>query len=157
MSARASQARAKRARTPAGLRLVRRRSRRLIKRTRSTRMAPVALLMTICVAAVIFGVLLEQVVLAQSAFELSKIRNRLTEVEARHEELVLEAAQLESPDRVRTYARRVLGMVEPSRVEYLTAEVPGAARTRLAGAPRGASIPGEGQASTWVLSPGTSP
>ena len=68
MSAQPSEVRTpKEWRTP--LELVKRKGRRLVKRKRNTRSAPLVILATICVGAVIFGVLLEQVVLAQSAFK----------------------------------------------------------------------------------------
>jgi hypothetical protein len=76
------------------------------------------------VGAVIFGVLLEQVVLAQSAFKLSQINEQLEAAEAKHEELLLNAAMLEAPGRIERYARTRLGMVDPPHVEYIVANVP---------------------------------
>lgn len=75
--------------------------------------------------AIVMGVLLEQVTLAQSAFELSKIRREFAVAEARHEELLLEAARLDSATRVERFARRSLGMVDPApgQVEYIVADV----------------------------------
>ncbi len=56
------------------LHVVRKGPRRLIARDRSRRRAPVIVVGLICVVAVIFGVLLEQVMLAQSAFKVEKLR-----------------------------------------------------------------------------------
>jgi cell division protein FtsL len=80
-------------------------------------------LAAVCVAAVVFGVLLEQVILAQSAFKLASIRRQTAAAEARNEELLLEVTKLQSPSRIERYARSVLGMVEPARVEYVVAAV----------------------------------
>jgi len=69
----------------------------------------------IAAGAVIAGVLLEQVVLAQSAFKVVRLRDRITQAESEHQELLLEAATLESPGRVERYARAHLGMIDPDR------------------------------------------
>ena len=75
--------------------------------------------------AIVAGVLLEQVTLAQSAFELAEIREDLVAAETRHEELLLEAANLDSATRIERFARNSLGMVEPApgSIEYIVADV----------------------------------
>ncbi len=75
--------------------------------------------------ALIFGVLLEQVILAQSAFELAQVRKDLTEAQSLHEELLLDAATLESPGRIETYARHKIGMVDPDPLttQYVVADI----------------------------------
>ena len=96
-------------------------------------MAPLALATAIGIAAIVTAILLEQVVLAQSAFHLSDLRTQFEEAQGRHEELLLEAARLDSAARIERYARDVLGMVEPApeSVRYLVADVGrGAARHR---------------------------
>lgn len=109
----------------ARLKVVRRGSRKLIKRDRSRRLASLAILGGIVAIAVVFGVLLEQVVLAQSAFKMTRVRERLAEAEERHQELLLQAATLESSDRIERFARDELGMVEPGPgdVQYLSADI----------------------------------
>ena len=115
------------ARAPAAgerrLTLIRRRSRGLIKRGTNTRLAPFAVLAAICAAAVVVGVLLEQVVLAQSAFKLAEIRRAIASAQARNQELLLETTELASPARIERYARRRLGMVEPAGYEYVVADL----------------------------------
>lgn len=108
----------------AGFYALRRRSRLLIRRGPGTRSAPLVVLAAICVAAVTFGVLLEQVILAQSAFKLARIRRQMAEAEARNDRLLLEVTKLQSPARIERYARTVLGMTEPPQVDYIVAEVP---------------------------------
>ena len=105
------------------LEVVRRRSRSLIKRSAGTRFAPVAIAVGICIATVVAGVLIEQVVLAQSAFRLATINRHMAEVSERHQALVLEATKLESPGRIERYARTRLGMVDPTNVEYIVADL----------------------------------
>jgi len=123
VSARAAQLRS----TPrrADLKVVRRRHRALIKRTPRSRLLVASVAGMIVAGAILFGILLEQVVLAQSAFKLTKVRERLAVEEARHEELLLEAASLDSAARVERYAREVLGMVDPSpgQVRYIVADL----------------------------------
>ncbi|HYI45963.1 MAG TPA: cell division protein FtsL [Actinomycetota bacterium] len=74
---------------------------------------------------IIFAVLLEQVVLAQSAFELGTLRQDMAAAESLHEELLLESAKLDNAARIERYARQSLGMVEPApgTVQYVVADV----------------------------------
>ena len=146
MSARPSEVKAAPTRRRAGLHLVKRKRRRLIKRGRGTRFAPLVVLGAICVGAVIFAVLLEQVVLAQSAFKLTQVNERLEVARAKHESLLLTAAKLEAPGRIENYARTRLGMVEPTVVEYIVADVPRRMNQRLASTRPGGSLPATGQA-----------
>ncbi|MEA2452558.1 MAG: hypothetical protein QOG04_1268 [Actinomycetota bacterium] len=76
----------------------------------------------IAVVAIVAGVLLEQVVLAQSAYKLQAINKRLAGAETRQEELLADMALLESPGRIEQYARTKLGMVDPTMVEYIVAD-----------------------------------
>ena len=105
------------------LKVVRRKTRKLIKRSGARRFAPTYIVAAIAVAAIVCGVLLEQVVLAQSAFRLTEINKRLATAEARQEELLAEVAELESPGRIERYARTNLGMTDPSTIEYVVADV----------------------------------
>jgi cell division protein FtsB len=126
------------------LQVIRRRSRALIKRGPARRLAPAAILAAICVGGVVLAILLEQVMLAQSAFELTRLRRGLVNAQSRHETLLLEAAELDSPSRIESYARDALGMVEPGDQDYVVADIPlGSSGGRLAarrirsGAPAG--------------------
>lgn len=108
------------------LKVVRRRkNRKLIKRTGARRLAPFTILATIAIVAIVAAVLLEQVVLAQSAFKLSNIREQLSEAEENREVLMLEAAKLDSAARIERYARETLGMVDPAphQVRYIVADI----------------------------------
>jgi cell division protein FtsL len=157
MTTSAPLARSQRASGP-HLRLVRRRSRNLIKRSETRRYAPVALMGGICALAVVFGVLLEQVVLAQSAFELARIREGLVAAEARHEELLLEVATLENPERIERFARDTLGMVEPDPggIEYIVANVRAGGRRPVAPA-RSSGVAGAASIQTQTEAFGSSP
>lgn len=131
------------------LRVVRRRGRSLIKRSGSRRTAPLLIVGAIAVVAIIAGVLLEQVVLAQSAYKLQAINKRLAGAETRQEELLANMAQLESPGRIERHARTALGMVDPTNVEYIVADAKFArAGNRLAEAleKRNVPLPGGGTA-----------
>lgn len=107
--------------TPARLRLVQPVSAEMRVRRRAAMVAAV-----VCVVTIVFGVLLERVILAQSAFKLAQFRNQLVAAEERQEELLLESSSLASPDRIEHYARTALGMVDASIVEYIVADVPAA-------------------------------
>lgn len=145
MSARPAPARSARPSTQrrkSHLRVVRRRSRGLIKRSPARRAAPLVITAGIVVAAVVSAVLLEQVLMAQSAFKLGKIRTRLTAAETRHNELMLEATRLEGDARIQEYAREVLGMVraDPDASVYIVAPIKASGPRRLAEVRRGAPV-----------------
>lgn len=138
--------------TPAPtLSLVRRGSRNLIRRQPSTRMAPVWIVSGLLIVLAIFGVLLEQVVLAQSAFKLGRIREEVAAAEAHHQELLLDATKLGSPGRIERYAREDLGMVDSADVGYIVAEIKGVtdkSAPRRARRPETLSDPGFAAATT---------
>jgi cell division protein FtsB len=127
VSARAAELRASRARSKrTDLKVVsRRRKRGLMQREGSSRALSMGAVTAIAAGAIVFGVLLEQVVLAQSAFKLTSIRQSVTATEARHEELLLEAAKLDSAARIERYARLELGMIDPApaTVRYIVADI----------------------------------
>ena len=109
------------------LEVVRRRNnRKLIKRSGARRLAPFTILAVIAIGAIVSAVLLEQVVLAQSAFKLTDIREELAEAQEDREVLMLEAAKLDSAARIERYARDDLGMVDPDpkNVRYIVANIP---------------------------------
>lgn len=78
---------------------------------------------------VVAGALLFAVVLAgnvsvhasttQGQFELERLQDSARQREAAYQQLRLEVADLQAPDRIVEQARR-LGMVEPAKVTYLT-------------------------------------
>lgn len=105
------------------LKVVRRRSRKLIKRKSPRRVAPVAIIAVILSAAIVAGVLLEQVVSAQTAFRLSRLTQETQKAQSKNGELLLEASRLGSPARIERYARTKLGMVDPTNLQYIIANV----------------------------------
>ena len=127
MSARAATLRERIAAPTRHLHIVKRRSKskNLIKRTRQTRLIPLVIVCGIAAIAIVVGVLLEQVFLAQSAFKLTDIRRSFEAADKRHEELLLQAAQLDSAARIERYARTTLGMVDPApdQIQYIVARV----------------------------------
>jgi cell division protein FtsL len=138
MSARAQSSRVapERARRPQerNLKVVRRKSRSLIQRGPARRMTPLMFGGVILVALLISTVLLEQVLMAQSAFKLEEIRAQAERAESRQQELILEVTRLENNDRIEEYARAQLGMVETNSAtsEYMVADIAPRADTRLA-------------------------
>lgn len=137
----------------ANLRVVRRKERNLIQRGKSRKLAPATIVGAIVAATLLFGVLLERVALSQSAFKLWDIRKELALEEERHEELLLEAARLESPARIERYARTRLGMIDPETVEYIVADIPTRNRAGLAAATRPKMSPPTGPVSAQGVSP----
>ncbi|MGH2776579.1 MAG: cell division protein FtsL [Actinomycetota bacterium] len=97
-------------------------------------MTPLMIGGVILVALLIATVLLEQVLMAQSAFKLEEIRRRTERAETRNQELVLEVTQLENKSRIEEYARSQLGMTETNAAtsEYMVADIEMSANTRLA-------------------------
>jgi cell division protein FtsL len=124
------------------LRVVRRKKRGLIKRSNSRKIAPALVLLGILIAATIGTILLEQVVLAQSAFKLSDIRAELERAEEKHSQLLLQAAKLGSSERIKNVAVNDLGMVYPTETGYIVADVHSDWAARLAGSPTNATATG---------------
>lgn len=154
MSARAAQLRRAVPAAKSDLRVIRRHGRGLIKRSGSRRSAPWFIVAVITVGALVAGVLLEQVVLAQSAFKLQAIDRRLAQAETRQEELLTKIAELESPGRIERYARTSLGMVDPTTIEYIVARVRMTGTdNRVADALNAAELPLPGSASAVGTSP----
>ncbi len=87
---------------------------------------------------IVFGVLLERVMLAQSAFELTRLMRRVEAADERRSELTFEVARRENPGRIERYAREELGMVDPdpAAMQYIVADV----ATRGAGVTRGGAL-----------------
>lgn len=157
MSARATDVKSRTRRpTRPDLRVVRkRRSRSLIKRTNARRVS-VYIAGGILAAAIVAAVLLEQVVLAQSAFHLSDLRRDRQAAEERQEELLLEAAQLDSSARIERYARENLGMVDaaPGSVHYIVADIKHPKKLRKGiGGKRRTTLSTEGLASSDAYGP----
>jgi cell division protein FtsB len=137
------------------LKLVRRGSRNLIRRTRSRKVVPVVIVGAIVSVTLVFGILLERVMLSQSAFRLWDVRSELEQQQDLHEELLLEAARLESPGRIEHYARTNLGMVSPGSIEYIVADIPtrDASALRLGHRPRATTLPPSAPASAQGATP----
>jgi cell division protein FtsB len=108
------------------LEIVGRKGRRgLIKRTGSRRFALAWAAAAVVVVAIVFSVLLEQVVLAQSAFHLSKLTGKVNSAEDSHQALLVQWARLQSQNRIEHYARTHLGMINPppGDIQYIVANV----------------------------------
>lgn len=108
------------------LEVVGRKGRRgLIKRSGSRRLAPAGVAAAVLIGAIIFSILLEQVVLAQSAFDLAKLTARVNAAEESHQALLVQWARLQSQDRIEHYARTRLGMIDPppGDIQYVVANV----------------------------------
>jgi cell division protein FtsL len=67
---------------------------------------------------VVFGLVLVNIALAQSSFELADLQRQVVEQQARGRELRYQVARAESPERIATVAAE-LGLVPPEREEYL--------------------------------------
>jgi len=82
----------------------------------------------------------------QGQFDLERLRASARQREAVYQQLRLEVAELQAPDRIAAEARR-LGMVEPAKVTYLT---PTASTSSADGAQRSsaAELPAE-SAQSW--------
>jgi cell division protein FtsB len=141
------------------LHVVHRKSRKLIMRSGTRRAAPYVIGGAILVLGIIFTVLLEQVVLAQSAFKLAALREELVAAETRHHELLLESAQLENSDRIEHFAREQLGMVDSdlASADYIYADISRDSTVpkgqRLSGSLDGESGSAAGSASEEGLAP----
>jgi cell division protein FtsL len=88
-------------------------------RTRRKRARLVVVLSGIAIAAALFGVVAFHVVLTQNQLDLQHLQAQADAASVRQQQLRLQVAQLESPERVVDAAQK-LGMVPPATVRYLS-------------------------------------
>ena len=122
------------------------------------RVSPLVVLAIVCVLGTVALVLVERVMLAQSAFELTRLMERVEAADERRSELAFEVARRENPGRIEHYARTQLGMVDPdpTKIEYIVANVSprrsdsagGSLRARMAG-----SGPASASGAAWEDAP----
>lgn len=74
-----------------------------------------------CVLALVllFGLVGFQAAIVANQSRLDDLDSQLDEAARANQQLRLQVAELEAPDRIRDFATTALGMVEPDRVEYL--------------------------------------
>lgn len=73
---------------------------------------------TAVVAACVFGVVLLQVMLAQTSFELHKIHTKLVSEETKYRHMRFEVANAEAPEKI-NQAAATLGLVVPAEQRYV--------------------------------------
>jgi cell division protein FtsL len=84
----------------------------------------------------LFAVVVVHVVLAQQQFQLAALSSRITSARAVNDQLRLQVAQLQAPERVVSDAQKQLGMVSPPSITYLVPGHHGAlVRAQPAGSP----------------------
>ncbi len=84
------------------------------------------LLFTLLAVLTFFALIYSRTVLSDAAFRLEEVEQRIAEEQVRYQQLRLEIARLQSPERIDPLARQ-LGLVLPDEVRTL--EVPGLAVT----------------------------
>ncbi|HEX6208581.1 MAG TPA: cell division protein FtsL, partial [Actinomycetota bacterium] len=105
---------------------------------------PFLLFSLVVVSAMIVLLVSAQAIVAQSAFRITELRERVDVIENEHAQLRLEAARLSSPERIMRAARDA-GLVLPDRVEILAVSGKGASRIRShLGTLASADLGGEG-------------
>ena len=88
-------------------------------RARRKRARRLVVLAGIAIAGALFGVVAFHVVLTQNQLDLQHLRSQADAASVHQQQLRLQAAQLESPERVVADAQK-LGMVPPATVRYLS-------------------------------------
>jgi cell division protein FtsL len=81
-------------------------------------------ILTVLAFVALFGVAVSHALLIQNQANVDALDERVAQEQARYEELRLEVAQLESPQRISTEAQQDLGMVAPGDTEWLTPDEP---------------------------------
>jgi cell division protein FtsL len=81
-------------------------------------------LLTILAFVALFGVAASHALLIQNQAHIDELNDRVAAEQARYEELRLEVAQLESPQRIMEEATTNLGMVPPGETVWLTPDEP---------------------------------
>ncbi|HMC41470.1 MAG TPA: hypothetical protein VKI20_00565 [Acidimicrobiales bacterium] len=72
------------------------------------------------VSALLFGLVVFHVLIAQSQLQLGRLETRALDAQARYDRLRLQVAQLSSPGRIVASAQERLGMVPPPGITYLS-------------------------------------
>jgi len=122
-----------------------------VRRRRARLLVVAAGLLT---ALTLFGVATAHVLLAQEQFRLAKLQTQAAAEQSRNEQLKLEVAQLESPERIVAAAQERLGMVTPPTITYLA---PGESATKLRSAPATVPAPVNPQAGSTPAPGSTTP
>lgn len=99
------------------------------RHTPRARRLPFLLFALVVVSAMVLLLASAQALVAQSAFHIAELRDRVDRIENDHSRLRLDAARLSSPERIVRTARRA-GLVLPDRVEILAVSGKGASRIR---------------------------
>lgn len=118
------------------------------------RRARAVLIATIAAASCIaFALVYLHVVLAQRQFQIDKLNSNVTKAQASYQNLRLQVAQLGSPQQIISTAEGRLGMVQPSKVVYLTPPA-GASQTAATDGAPSAAPP---QSASSVVPPNQAP
>jgi len=80
--------------------------------------------LTVLAFVALFGVAASHALLIQNQANVDELDERVATEEARYEELRLQVAELESPQRISTEAQTQLGMVPAGETEWLTPDGP---------------------------------
>ena len=103
----------------------------------------------------LFAVVVVHVVLAQQQFQLADLSSRISSEQSANDQLRLQVAQLQAPQRVVSEAEKQLGMVSPPSITYL---VPGHTGARVRAQAAGPAAPSPtGGASQGASSSTTTP
>ena len=109
------------------------------------------------ITAVLFGVVAFHVVLTQNQLDIQHLSSEADAASVKQQQLRLQAAQLESPERVVNAAQK-LGMVPPATVRYLSPDGAPTAKPTATTAPARTVVPkATTKAATASPSPTTTP
>jgi cell division protein FtsL len=122
-------------------------------RTRRKRARLLVVLTGAAIAAALFGVVAFHVVLTQNQLDIQHLRAGVDAASVKQQQLRLQVAELESPERVVDAAQK-LGMVPPATVHYLSPDGTPAAQSQLP-TPKAASAPAPTRAPTYAAKPAT--
>jgi cell division protein FtsL len=103
----------------------RRHLRLVLPARRSLRLSPrLGVLLTVVGFVALFGVAVCHALLIQNQASVDELDRRVAAEQARYEQLRLEVAELESPQRITTEAQNDLGMVPAGETMWLTPDQP---------------------------------
>lgn len=94
-------------------------------------------------SAVVFGLVLVNIALAQSSFELGDVQTQIAEQRSRQRQLRFEVAKSESPDRIAQVGAQ-LGLIAPEIQEFLQGPSVLASNVEPDGFPAGDELTSEG-------------
>ena len=121
------------------------------ERPRRRRLTPaIGVSVFVAVFAALLALAAAHAFLVQGQIRLDDLSQKVTEEQGRYQELRLQVAELESPERIVQEAKDRIGMVEPTQILYLTPDEPVPSSDAASAGPSGATPAEQAGDDAWT-------